>query len=420
MRKIQNYLLVIFAAALFAPLGFVSTVTAQTIVADANLDSYRQEYEDYLVGMQEVLGNINKSAMQEKLRESGGDASGLRASAHESAMNIKAENLVAIHDLFVKFPNWRKDLEIAKQGFRPEFAQQIAKARKSIKKSGRDIAATEFLIPDFCPDASAVPSINDVAALQSLMFIAEGVMELLPTDTWTFLARAIPVGLYTAAQEALLAAQTLRDLDDQCTSASKDDIQEMITTAKEEINKAGSENTDTIVEKVEKAQTEITKNDNENKDTIVKNDNDNKDAIVKNDNENTAALTKLINESTARIINNDNDNKNELRNMILRTQIEADLSSTDGAVIVALYETPSNICLPSLNDKGLAQIGALSNPVQCGLLDLVRSIVRDTIASVGTGTNAQAFFAQGDANRAAGKFKAAYASYRQAYKAAAK
>jgi hypothetical protein len=265
-----------------------------------------------------------------------------------------------------------------------------------------------------------VPSINDVAALQSLLIIAEGVMELMPTDTWTFLARAIPVVLYTAAQEVHLAAQTLRDLDDQCTSASKDDIQEMITAAQEEINKVGGENTDTIVTKIGEAKTDIIADAAVNKKAIVANDDKNKDTIVTNDNANTLALTNLINASTTRIINNDNDNKNELRNTILRTQIEADLSSTDSAVIVALYETPSNVCRPSLDDKGLAQIGALSNPVQCGLLDLVRSIVRDTIANVGVGTNAQTFFAQGDANRAAGKYKVAYTYYRQAYKAASK
>jgi hypothetical protein len=51
---------------------------------------------------------------------------------------------------------------------------------------------------------------------------------------------------------------------------------------------------------------------------------------------------------------------------------------------------------------------------------LVRAIVRDTIANVGAGTTAQKFFATAEAQRAAGKYKDAYASYRQAYKAASK
>jgi hypothetical protein len=46
--------------------------------------------------------------------------------------------------------------------------------------------------------------------------------------------------------------------------------------------------------------------------------------------------------------------------------------------------------------------------------------VQQTIANIGAGTNAQSFFDTGDAQRAAGQYKAAYTSYRKAYKAAAK
>ena len=70
------------------------------------------------------------------------------------------------------------------------------------------------------------------------------------------------------------------------------------------------------------------------------------------------------------------------------------------------------VCLP--------QAGVPSSVTQCGLLDLVRSIVGQTIANVGVGTGAQSFFAAGDAQRALGKYKAAYTLYRQAFKAAGK
>ncbi len=169
--------------------------------------------------------------------------------------------------------------------------------------------------------------------------------------------------------------------------------------------------------------TEIVNNDNANKTTIVNNDNTNKNTIVANDDAHFLSLTNLINATRTAIINNANDNKDEVKNLLLRTQIEADLASTDGSAFVALYETPSNVCLPSLNDKGMAQLAASLGapaPTQCGLLDLVRSIVRDTIANVGAGTTAQKFFATAEAQRAAGKYKDAYASYRQAYKAASK
>ncbi len=217
-------------------------------------------------------------------------------------------------------------------------------------------------------------------------------------------------------------------------------MQNIVDAAKQEILDNAVANTTTITRRVSTAETNIVNNDNTNttnivnndntnkdtivlndntnKDTIVLNDNNNKNTIVNNDNANTLALTNLINATRIEILKNAKDNKDESNNLLLRTQIEADLSSTDGSTFVALYETPSNVCLPSLNNKGLPQIGELSNPVQCGLLDLVRSIVRDTIANVNNSSNAQSFFATGDAQRAAGNYKAAYTWYRKAYKAA--
>jgi hypothetical protein len=183
-------------------------------------------------------------------------------------------------------------------------------------------------------------------------------------------------------------------------------------------------------------------NDNTNKDTIVNNDNTNKTTIVNNDNANTLtldthatankvtivnndnanalALTNLVNAALTQIISNANANKDETKNLLMRTQIEADLASVDGSAFVGLYETPTTTCFASLNSFGLAQAGIPASVTQCGLLDLVRSIVAQTVANIGAGTNAQSYLNAGDANRTAGRFKAAYNSYKQAYKAAVK
>ncbi len=200
-----------------------------------------------------------------------------------------------------------------------------------------------------------------------------------------------------------------------------------ITSAKTDIISNATTNRSTITTAITSAQTAvitagdansaaIINNDNTNTTNIVSNDNTNKTTIVNNDNANTLALTTLVNSALTQIIANATDNKN----LLLRTQIEADLSSTDGAAFVALYETPVTVCFPSLNPLGLPQAGILANTTQCGLLDLVRSIVQQTITNVGAGTNAQSFFNTGDEQRTAGQYKAAYTSYRKAYKAAAK
>lgn len=169
-------------------------------------------------------------------------------------------------------------------------------------------------------------------------------------------------------------------------------------------------NTTTITTAVTNAKNTIVSNDNAYTTTIVNNDNTNENTIVANDNANTLALTTLINNALTAIINNANANKDELKNLILRTQIEADLSSTDGSTFVALYETGSTVCTASF-----------ATPItQCGYLDLVRIIVSETIVNQGNDKNALKDLATGDAQRAAGQFKSAYTTYRKAYKSAAK
>jgi hypothetical protein len=154
----------------------------------------------------------------------------------------------------------------------------------------------------------------------------------------------------------------------------------------------------------------IVTNDNANKAAIVANDNANKDTIVANDNANKNTIVANDNANKDTIVANDNANATMLRNLIMRTQIEADLASADGATPVALFETPETQC------AGAAPLN------QCGLLDLVREIVVQTISRLaGAGAaQANAFLAKGDQYRAAGNFKAAYQQYRQAYKTAAR
>jgi hypothetical protein len=158
--------------------------------------------------------------------------------------------------------------------------------------------------------------------------------------------------------------------------------------------------------------TAVINNDNANMTSIINNDDANKTTIINNDNANTAALTTTVNANTASIIANDNANtaaviandnanKNELRDLILRTQIEADLAQPDSSTPVAVFVTPT---------------------ANGGYLNLVRAIVAQTMANVlaagGKVGQAQSLLAQGDAAKTAGDFKGAYFLYRKAYQAA--
>jgi hypothetical protein len=149
--------------------------------------------------------------------------------------------------------------------------------------------------------------------------------------------------------------------------------------------------------------TTIVNTSNANTTAIINNDNANALGIIGNDNANTATIVANDNANTATIITDANTNKNELRDLILRTQIEADLAMVDGAAVAVLYEVPN---------------------AQGGYLDLVAGIVTQTIANIqaaGSGVgNALPTLDAANAAKAAGDFKGAYALYRRAYKAAGK
>ncbi len=189
------------------------------------------------------------------------------------------------------------------------------------------------------------------------------------------------------------------------------------TTNKTEIKNNDDANRVTIVNNDNTNKNTIVSNDNTNKNTIVTNDNSNKDTIVANDDSNFVSLTNTVSAALASIIGNANANKDEVKNLLLRTQIEADLSINDGSPWVALYQTPNSICFPALNPLGLPQAGSAP---QCGLLDLVRTIVSQTIANGGNDSGAQKSFDKADGYKADGRFSDAYKYYRKAYKDAVK
>lgn len=256
--------------------------------------------------------------------------------------------------------------------------------------------------------------------------------------------------LCVASDVVLLAAETVRDkvraCDEDYNKRLIDASVSRLAHVHGDIESSvanDNANTTTITGAVTTATSSITGNDNTNKNTIVANDNTNKTtivtaignsqgAIVNNANGNTTAITTAVSNAQTSIVANDNINKTTivandnantstlianananatmLRDLLLRTQIEADLSSADGATFVGIFETPANVC------------GAVAPLNQCGLLGLVRQIVVQTISNLAgkNATQANSFLAAGDQYSSAGNYKSAYQSYRQAYKAAVK
>lgn len=207
-------------------------------------------------------------------------------------------------------------------------------------------------------------------------------------------------------------------------NSNKTMITTAITNAQTSINNTAGSNTTAITTAITNAQNTIVNNDNSNKtmivnndnsnaavlntnltnarNTIITNDNTNTTNIVNNDNTNKTAIINNDNANTTTLINNGNANTMALNDLVLRSQIEADLATESNSVKVAWYMTPT---------------------ANGGKLDLVQQIVTLTLANIqaagGSIGNAQSFLTQANADKAAGNFKSAYDNYRKAYKAAA-
>jgi hypothetical protein len=160
-------------------------------------------------------------------------------------------------------------------------------------------------------------------------------------------------------------------------------INEQINSDHNSIIANDNSNKDTIISTDNANTSTVIANDNANKDTIVKNDNDNRKAIIANDNANTADILASLGET---------------RQLVLRTQIEANLAAS---LNVVLYMLPA---------------------AQGGYLEKVRDIVTADIQklqaagqSVG---NASHHLSKGNTAYSKGQYKEAYKYYQMAYKAA--
>jgi hypothetical protein len=316
-----------------------------------------------------------------------------------------------------------KDLTTLRSVMDPVAMQQKLSKSRAVFAEFRNTSNTAGL-PGITSYCGAPVSSSVIVAADVVYFVAEGVRDIaqdgcnevivilgeggngrlvcLVTDAVYLIAKAVYAGVHFCDDDyaASVGEANYERLghvhSDLETSVANDDANKTAIVNNDNTNK------DTIVS-----------NDNTNKDTIVTNDNTNRTTIVNNDNTNTAALTALITAALNAIITNANANKDELKFLVLRTQIEADLAAPDSATPVAIFQTPSTTCTTP----------SIPNPLtQCGYLSLVASIVRETIVNQG-GPNmaaAQALLVQGDAQRTAGQFKAAYTTYRKAYKTSTK
>jgi len=296
-----------------------------------------------------------------------------------------------------------------------------AGARTAFTKDFAGLSVT--VVPELtntCNPGAGVPGgISDVFIARGVSLGLEIIRELLPDDSAMVLPQVAAVTAWGIAKVVELALDLVHAQYLECNAKKDgDELAANLQTANNNLNSVkstvstinttvGGINThttsvgDTIVTKINTLSGKADTTNNAvntvgtNVTTInntVNNINTNVNSVsTKVDNVNTN-----IDNSRTLIINNANLNAATS----LRLLIEADLATPDSSTPLAIFETPAS--------KG-------------GYLQLVRTIVFETIKNLTGATTAQAnaTLASADALIASGKYKAAYAALRKAYKAAA-
>lgn len=418
MKNLRSLLLSLGGLLFVLQFAFVSPVSAQNskelererlnriMDASADVEEFRQEYDDFLAEIEGALRLFDAiPAVHKKLAQSGSRSVEQITIARQNLAAMKPDDLEKLREAYAKVPGWRDGSRALNSLIKPGLRQQI-ETRLALKKSGG--VSLDAITPDECPNPEDVPSNTDIAAVKALEIAADAVMELLPTDGLTILARAISTGIRAGFKGGVLTAETLKAIGDDCSSAAFEaGITQQVTNSTNTIVNNDNANATTITTAISNAKTAIVNNDNQNtttiinndnlnKTAIINNDNSNKTAIINNDNANTVTITTAVANAKSEIIVKANANKDEL----LRMHIAADLAAVESATPVAVFILPA---------------------VRGGYLELVRTIVVQAITNLAGSSTAQAnsLLAQGDEAKAAGDYKRAYFMYRKAYKAAA-
>lgn len=410
-------------ALLLLVLNLVSSSYAQTAgvpPTPAELEKFRRDYLQMLREMDDLNTALQENEFSRDILGKGKVPKGPSfTEAEQLVLQMTPQDLALIYDAFEKqFPDWRNASKTL-----GKLVDNLEKVKR-VPRSSLDRESRSAITPDNCQDAiTAAPSWTDWAATAGAEIAAQAVYEAIPEP---FNAAALVP--WAAISAGRLTAETLNNIFDRCSGdqaiddlassistiqSSITDVKTAVTNAQTNIINNNNANTTTLGTAIGNAQTNIINNDNSNKTAIITNNNTNTNTVTSaistaqtninnNSNANTTTITTAITNSQTTIINNANANKNELRDLLLRTQIEADLAQTEGSTPVALYMLPTS---------------------QGGYLDLVDTIVADIIAKIkaagGSVGQADSLLAEARTAKNSGQFKLAYTKYRKAYKAAA-
>ncbi len=375
--------------------------TASTAVKPAaDTEEFRNELSNFFGELEATMRLFNSiPAVRQRFERAGLRNGEMIFEARQKLSQLTPLELGQMKAVYDQNPGWQRMPatlgSLIKPALRSRPEQQLA-----AQKSG----LIRVTVADNCQDGLDAGITNtDISIAAAVVIAADALMEGFPTDGVSIAARIAPIAAKSVADAALLALETLKGIKDDCNGdAFESAIQQQVADTKNSIINNDNANTTSIISNVNSGATTIIDNDNTNTAAVIANNNANTTSIINNDNSNKTAIINNDNANLATTLATLNQVKAELRDLILRTQIEADLAEADNASPVALYLTPT---------------------AQGGHLDLVQTIVTQTLSRIvaagGSAGTAQSFLDKANADKAAGKFKSAYDNYRKAYKAAA-
>ena len=204
--------------------------------ADADTESFRVEWIGFMRETQAFLKVLATSeTLREKINASGQDLVAEMAAMEAKISLMSTRELISLkaaypntktlHSLVAQLAAARAQLEDSEvigyvDAAFVTMGKQAAQSKNSKSDKVNGKSSVNVISPDICPALAGVPSITDIAVLAGVVIVARGVMEALPTDFVTILARVAFVVIFTAAEVALVAIQAVYDIHQNC----QDDI----------------------------------------------------------------------------------------------------------------------------------------------------------------------------------------------------
>lgn len=366
----------------------------------ADVEEFRRELDGFYADMQASMNNLLEGEFARGLvARAGLDPLGQLAESRRRLPELRAQDLGLLRAAFAKSPNWREQPERINSLLRPEVRDGLKKMRVFVAVTPGPVSTLPGgVTPDNCNDAKnadGTPRVSntDISIAQAFEIAGEITMESLPTDLLSFEAHAAAAVVLGALQGTVLVLETFKNISDDCSDT---DFQNYVTANLDE--QVSTRSSQTSVNTVQTTANSIVNRLDERLDVKVSS---------RATQESVNAVQQSVNLANSKLDIANGKLDQLLANLAafqaqnLRLQIEANMANgTDDAAI-------GQFALPA---------------AQSGFLELARSILVETmqkLQATGQGIrNAPTYLAQGDQQKAAGRFKDAYDSYGQAYRAA--